>query len=246
MSKYQIYNGTDWVDLCNCKLNVLNQDNIWKKVDPNTCAVRFWTGTEWCLVQCILVCGGQLNITRDDSGVYYVPFTIPSGIESIKVTVSAYGNPDGFSIVTTDKLTKLASTGMVGTFGVLGWDTGVTLVKGVYLYQDGDFVDQATTETITFYGEDPSIGDPPGGTPMSNTNGDTMYNPGELNIPAGIAEPTPCSDLPGYINGTSYELNYTKTAAIGDSEDVLIQIVTGNFSGSGWSICNVECIEPAI
>jgi hypothetical protein len=246
MSKYQIYNGTDWVDLCNCKLNVLNHNNVWKKVDPNTCTVRFWTGTEWCLVQCILVCGGQLNISTDNPGVYYVPFTIPGGIESITVTVTAYGNPDGFSIVTADKVTKLASTGMVGTEPSDGWDTGTSLVRDVFLYDNGNFVDQGTTETITFYGEDPSIDDPPGGTPMSNTNGDTMYNPGKLNIPPGITEPTPCSDLPNYINGTTYELNYTKTAAIGDSEDVLIQVVSGNHPGSGWSICNVECIEPVV
>lgn len=52
MSTYKIYNGTDWVNICDCSLNVLNSNNQWINVDPKKCQVRVWTGTEWYLIKC--------------------------------------------------------------------------------------------------------------------------------------------------------------------------------------------------
>lgn len=52
MSTYRIYNGTDWVSICTCTLNVLNNNNEWVEINPQNCQVRFWNGNEWCLIEC--------------------------------------------------------------------------------------------------------------------------------------------------------------------------------------------------
>ena len=250
MAKYQIYNGTSWVDICDCTTKVLDSTLIWRELNPRACPVRYWDGANWCLVECAtLICGASIDLIGDD-GVYYIPFTIPAGIITITLTVSAFNNPDGFSILTSDKVTKLASTGMVGAAGSLGWNTETggfpTLSKPVYLYDGVNFIFQSFNENITFYGE--GVGDAPGGTPMSNVGGLTMYNPGEgalppgTPIPTGIAEPSLCASIDPAAANECYEVTYTRGSAAA-SEDVLIQVIAGNFSGTGWTLFNVECIE---
>lgn len=49
---YRVWNGTDWVDICICDFKVLDSTNTWVDVNPSVCIVRFWTGTEWCRVNC--------------------------------------------------------------------------------------------------------------------------------------------------------------------------------------------------
>lgn len=235
MARYQIYNGTNWVDLCDCNINVLNHNNFWQNINPNNCNVRFWNGSEWCPVTCGLICGGSLDLDGED-GVYYIPFTIPSGIISIDIIVSPYNLPDGFSIVTDDKTVKLASLGLVGNPASAGWNTGTSLVKSSFIYSGSSF--QPTgPETITFYGE--GVGDPPGDGPMSNTNGDTMYNSGPSNVLTPLPIPNGCSSEPG-AEGTCYTLNYTRLSSVSE-EQVLIQIVGGDAPNTGWTIFNVVC-----
>lgn len=246
MSKYQIYNGSSWVDICDCNLNVLNHNNIWTKIDPSKCQIRFWTGTEWCQVSCgePLVCGGSLDISAGQEGVYYIPFTVPVGIDAVTFFVSPGGIPDGFSILTPDKTTKLASIGFVGKAGFLGWNTPQFSTKTVFTYDGNSFV-QGGTEIIEFYGE--GIGDPPGDTPMSNTGGLTMYNPGDSGLPQGtpvpssLSLPNPC-DSESAFQDTCYPLIFTR-ADVNQEEEILIQIVGGNAPQTGWKIFDVECSE---
>ena len=51
MAQYQVYNGTDWVNICECLLNIKDSQGNWVEID--NCPVRYWTGTEWCLIDCI-------------------------------------------------------------------------------------------------------------------------------------------------------------------------------------------------
>ena len=249
MAKYQIYNGTEWVDICNCNLNVLNHNNIWKKIDPKNCQVRFWTGEKWCLVECggPLVCGGELDVSFNGRGVFYVPFTITTGIKTINVYLSPAGNPDGFSIVTSDRTTKLASIGFAGKNGVLGWDVNnIPNPIDVYIYDGNNFVPDGTTMSQDFYGE--GVGDPPGDTPMSNTNGNSMYVPENTGTTGPIIPNPPttssspfCSTDPQYVD-TCYVMSYTRADDTID-EDVLIQVIGGNTPNTGWTISYVECLE---
>jgi len=250
MAKYQIYNGTSWVDICDCNTKVLDSNLVWRELNPRNCPIRYYDGSNWCLVECAaLKCGDSVESIAGN-GVYYIPFTIPVGIISITLTVSAFGNPDGFSVITTDKTTKLSSTGLVGTAGSSGWNTETggfpILSKPVFLYDGVNFISQGVNETITFYGE--GVGDPAGSTPMSNTNGLTMYNPGETGlapgtpVPTGLPEPSLCTSIDPAAQNKCYELTYTRVSSVTE-EDVLIQIVTGNFISSGWNLFNVECIQ---
>jgi hypothetical protein len=68
---YKVYNGSEWVDICDCNLNVYGHNNQWVNVDPRACEVRFWNGTEWCLVNCegtVIDDKTEINIWFDNSG----------------------------------------------------------------------------------------------------------------------------------------------------------------------------------
>ena len=51
-STFKIYDGQNWVDPCNCNVNIRTSSNDWKLVDPKNCNTRYWTGTEWCPIEC--------------------------------------------------------------------------------------------------------------------------------------------------------------------------------------------------
>jgi len=52
MGKYKVFNGTDWVDICDCNVHIRNANDVWQLVDAKNCLVRYWTGTEWCEIKC--------------------------------------------------------------------------------------------------------------------------------------------------------------------------------------------------
>lgn len=100
MGKYKVFNGTDWVDICDCNVHIRNASDVWQLVDPNNCLVRYWTGTEWCEVNC---CQCAEGFTFDDptgncSKLARLPATASGGVfyPIIKGnTFSSYGNLGG-------------------------------------------------------------------------------------------------------------------------------------------------------
>lgn len=246
MGLYQIYNGSSWINICECSLNIIGHDGIYREADPRAKDVRYWNGTDWIKIVCDVSCGDSLFVEGGD-GAYFIPFTIPSGIETLKVTLSPAGNPDGFSIITTDRTTKLASTGMIGESGTLGWNTGTSLTKDELVFVNGKFEATGGTETITFYGEGTTNSNP-GDGPMSDSDGLSMYNPGQSNIPSPLPLPNACSESdigqsnPNVAN-RCYELTYTKPDPSVE-EDVLIMVVGGNHPGTGFFIFRADCEEP--
>jgi hypothetical protein len=52
MSSYKIYNGSEWVDLCDCDIKILDHNNVWVTVNTSDCVIRYWTGNDWCEIQC--------------------------------------------------------------------------------------------------------------------------------------------------------------------------------------------------
>jgi hypothetical protein len=63
MGKYKVFNGTDWIDICDCQVHIRNASNDWQLLDPNNCVTKYWTGTEWCEIKCTCTCqeGFTLN-----------------------------------------------------------------------------------------------------------------------------------------------------------------------------------------
>lgn len=82
MGKYKVFNGTDWVDICNCNLHIRNASDVWQLVDPNNCLVRYWTGTEWCEINCCQCADGFTfdNATGDCSKLTRLPATASGGV----------------------------------------------------------------------------------------------------------------------------------------------------------------------
>jgi len=70
MGEFRIYNGTTWVNPCNCNVHIRAQDNSWKLLDPASCPTRYWDGTQWCLIECegAITSNTEINIWFDDSG----------------------------------------------------------------------------------------------------------------------------------------------------------------------------------
>ena len=52
MGTYKVFNGTDWVNICDCQVRIRNASNNWQLLDPTNCVTKYWTGTEWCEVTC--------------------------------------------------------------------------------------------------------------------------------------------------------------------------------------------------
>jgi uncharacterized protein (TIGR02145 family) len=52
MGTYKVFNGTDWVNICDCQVHIRNASNNWQLLDPANCVTKYWTGTEWCEVTC--------------------------------------------------------------------------------------------------------------------------------------------------------------------------------------------------
>lgn len=240
-----MFNGTTWVDLCSCIINIWDYNRTIQSLNPNKCTVKVWTGEKWCEIKCPedLICGGELNFEGTD-GIFYIPFTLPVGIYGVTFTVSPFGNPDSFSIVDSTKTNKLASIGLAGLAGTLGWSTSPggnpQLTKPSFTYINKEWV-AGPSEIITYYGE--GVGDSPGQHPMSNTDANTEYNPGQSGIPSGTPIPSNNSSNCGGAD-TCYDLTYTRANA-NSEETILLKIAGGGHSGSGWAVFNAGCIECA-
>lgn len=51
MGVYKVFDGINWIDICDCNVHVKTLTS-WQKLDPNTCVLKYWDGTQWCDVDC--------------------------------------------------------------------------------------------------------------------------------------------------------------------------------------------------
>jgi hypothetical protein len=71
MGVYKIFDGTNWVDPCDCNINVRKPDDSWETLDPRGCPTRYWDGQNWCLLDCNtpqISENTEINIFFDSSG----------------------------------------------------------------------------------------------------------------------------------------------------------------------------------
>ncbi len=52
MGTYKVFDGTNWVDICDCALNVFHPVQGWTDVNPSNCVVKYFDGTNWCPINC--------------------------------------------------------------------------------------------------------------------------------------------------------------------------------------------------
>lgn len=122
MSKFKIYNGTTWVDPCDCNVNIRTTSNTWQKLDPANCPTYYWTGTQWCPIVCECNCipGYTLNVDTGlcEQNLFATPtysqdhYTISMGGQS-----GQYCNQDA---VIYSEVSPLF------TLPIIGYKTGVT------------------------------------------------------------------------------------------------------------------------
>lgn len=76
-----MFNGTDWVDPCDCNIHIRRTDNTWKLLDPRNCPTYYWTGTSWCPITCGCNCpeGYTYNPTTDACEEFTIVPATPSG-----------------------------------------------------------------------------------------------------------------------------------------------------------------------
>jgi hypothetical protein len=134
---YKVYNGSEWVDICDCNLNVYGHNNQWVNVDPRACEVRFWNGTEWCLVNCSQQCldfllAGECRSIPSSIGfngafcsslfpgqdceqlVAYIPIKLTDQNLGFTVEFSPFSVYDGLDVVDICNENVLGGLGMLG------------------------------------------------------------------------------------------------------------------------------------
>lgn len=99
MSNFKIFDGTNWVDPCECNISILDVDGItYQQINPNNCIVSYFDGTNWCPITCPCECpaGYTFNATTNScEQVEIIPAT-PLGGDTVSIgsgdTNSAYGD----------------------------------------------------------------------------------------------------------------------------------------------------------
>jgi hypothetical protein len=57
MSNFKIFDGTNWLDPCDCNISILDVDGIsYQQINPNNCIVSYFDGTNWCPITCPCEC----------------------------------------------------------------------------------------------------------------------------------------------------------------------------------------------
>lgn len=72
MGKFRIYNGSAWVDPCECPVYIQDAAGVWQLIDPNNCDVNYFDGNNWCPITCgtgnEVGINTEINIWFDNSG----------------------------------------------------------------------------------------------------------------------------------------------------------------------------------
>jgi len=76
-----MFDGTNWIDPCDCNINIINAYGVFKLIDPRGCILNYFDGTSWCPITCPCVCPDGYtynNATNACEASYIIP-ALPSG-----------------------------------------------------------------------------------------------------------------------------------------------------------------------
>jgi hypothetical protein len=82
MSGFKIFDGTNWVDPCNCNISILDVDGVtYKLINPHNCIVSYFDGTNWCPITCPCECpsGYTFNASTNSCEAVEISPATPSG-----------------------------------------------------------------------------------------------------------------------------------------------------------------------
>jgi len=84
MSNYKLFDGINWVDVCNCGVSIKTIIE-WKKLDPWNCTIKYWDGENWCEIICCECPDGYIYnpVTRRCENKYGEPTPCLGGADEI-------------------------------------------------------------------------------------------------------------------------------------------------------------------
>ncbi len=57
MSNFKIFDGTNWIDPCDCNISIVDIDGVtYRLLNPNNCIISYFDGTNWCPITCPCEC----------------------------------------------------------------------------------------------------------------------------------------------------------------------------------------------
>ena len=65
MSNFKMFDGTNWIDICDCDVHI-KTSATWNLLDPWNCVTKYWDGSNWCEVICGIPCVVYSNVVRFD------------------------------------------------------------------------------------------------------------------------------------------------------------------------------------
>lgn len=87
MSTYKMFDGTNWIDPCDCNINIIDSTGTFKLLDPRGCVLNYFDGTSWCPITCPCICPpGYIynDATNACETTYIIPAT-PSGGSTVPI-----------------------------------------------------------------------------------------------------------------------------------------------------------------
>jgi len=110
MGTFKIFDGTNWVDPCDCNVHLLDSSSSWVLLDPKNCPTKYWNGCEWVLIVCPCNCA-EGYVFNEGTGMCEKAVLLPAvftGATSAIVAgdkISAYGSTGGFLYPSLDLFT---------------------------------------------------------------------------------------------------------------------------------------------
>ena len=80
MSNYKVFDGTNWIDPCDCNISIVDIAGNFQLLDPNNCVVKYFDGTNWCPITCPCNCpaGYTFNPSTGECEMITIEAAIPS------------------------------------------------------------------------------------------------------------------------------------------------------------------------
>ena len=143
MSNFKMFNGTNWIDICDCDVHI-KTSATWNLLDPWNCVTKYWDGSNWCEVICCVCPPGFIvdPVTKECKKTEIIPAT-PSG--GLTAPVVAGANSAAYGA----ELSRLYENISAKIFPLNGYQNTSTCAVCPNGYQVLDNAGGGTTTTIS-------------------------------------------------------------------------------------------------
>lgn len=112
MSNFKIFDGTNWIDPCDCNISIVDIDGVtYQLLNTTNCIISYFDGTNWCPITCPCQCpeGYTFNPATNACEQTTIEPAVPSGGATVPIvaggTSPSYGS--GSSRLYEDISTKI-------------------------------------------------------------------------------------------------------------------------------------------